>query len=180
MRRSSFPAFAAAAAILVWSAAASAAAVRLGWHESSTYRGKPLLAFEVASITFESNRWSATVSVQNRSSYTIRVGDSFGLVVYSDAKTVDTTKGGFGKAVFFSPARPTELVPGAVWRGVMGGTGGPKAGSFARIVFGPFSGVPGKGAFLWITDHVHQVPAAAGSAKPVPATPKAKAKKIVA
>ena len=180
MRRSSLLAFAAAAAVLAWGAAASAATVPLGWHEGSAYRGKPLLAFEVTSITFESNRWSATVSVQNRSSYTIRVGDSFGLIVYPDAKTVDTTKGGFGKAVSFSPARPTELVPGAVWRGVMSGAGGPKPGAFARIVFGPFSGVPGKGAFLWITDHVHLVPATAGSAKPAPATPKAKVKKIVA
>jgi hypothetical protein len=154
------------AAVLVGIAAGAApalAADQLGWNELAKVKGASVLRFEVQSITIGKSGWSAHVSFRNVSNHTVRVGDIFGLSFYRGAGITPTTRvDAFGHATRFSPAKPATLAPGASWTGVIQGDGHPQpkltGKVYARILFGPFYGVPGfSKAFFWITDHARTV-----------------------
>jgi hypothetical protein len=146
----------AVAALLVTSAWAG---TRSGWQETAKVGGKPVLSFEVAGLSIRKSSWSANVSFRNLSGKTIRVEDFFGLALFRTSKITPTMRpDALGHAVRFSPRRPLSLDPGASWTGVIGGKGLPQptlSGKvYARIVFGPFFGVPGiSGGYFWVTDH---------------------------
>jgi hypothetical protein len=129
----------------------------LGWSETALADGKPLMSFSVDKLSIGAKRWSAHVSFRNLSHRTVRVGNDFGLAVYSKARIVPMSRPeAFGRATSFSTPRPTRLRPGASWSGTIAGPGRPKVSGlgFARILFGPFTGLPaGPTPFLWITDH---------------------------
>lgn len=136
----------------------TAGATRLDWQETARDGKQPVLRFRITSLTFGTSRWSAHVSFANVSQRTIRVGERFGVAIYADGKTSDVQKAiGFAAATTFSPGRPASLKPGAAWTGVIGGTGrlvSSRAVRYARVVFGPLTGIPGQTrAVFWITDH---------------------------
>jgi hypothetical protein len=137
---------------------------QLGWSEHATVKGNDVLEFEVKSLTIDKAGWSAHVSFRNMSDQTVGVGNIFGLSFYKGAELTPTTRvDAFGHASRFTPAKPTSLAPGESWSGVIEGTGHPKpalSGTVhARVLFGPFYGVPGfpNKPFFWITDHSRTV-----------------------
>lgn len=136
-------------------------ATGLNWKETAKDGKVPVLSFGVASLTIGKTGWTARVSFGNLSKKTIRVGDQFGVAFFADAKTTDPAyAAALAVATSFSPARPVSLRPGATWTGVISGTGQLSASRpslYARIVFGPLSGVAGHAsAIYWITDHSMQ------------------------
>jgi len=141
-----------------------AGATRLVWKETASDGKLQVLSFQVDSLIFGKTGWSAHVSMQNLSRSTIRVGDEFGVAIFGDSEESDLKDASaFGFATSFSPARPTLLKPGAIWRGVIGSDGklpADKEVRYARVVFGPLVGVPGqKNAIFWVTNHSLRIPA---------------------
>lgn len=137
--------------------APAAAAAGSGWNESAKVGGQSMMTYTVDSLTFGTKGWRAHVSFDNVSKATIAVGSGFGVAFFGDARTVDTTKAvGFAVASTFSTKLPKSLKPGASWTGVIGGVGRLTRSQrvWARVVFGPFTGIPGIGGkIVWITDH---------------------------
>ena len=136
---------------------AGAAAGRVGWNETAKSSGGRVMTYRVDTVSISSNGWSARVSFTNISKRTIKVGSNFGLAFYADPKAEDLSVAvGFAAATTFSTPTPTELKPGASWTGTIGGTGRLSMGGtfYARVVFGPFTGLPGESSpVVWITDH---------------------------
>ena len=154
---------AAATAAAVAAAATTVAPARgaapLSWSETAKVGGANVLRFHVSAISLGKSSWSARITFRNLSRRTVRVGNVFALMFYRGSTITPTTRAdAFGRATRFSPQRPVRLEPGDSWTGVIGGKGRPQpklSGTvYARVVFGPFFGVPGwpKG-FFWITDH---------------------------
>jgi hypothetical protein len=139
----------------------AAGAARVGWHETAKVAGARVMSYRVDSLSVRTNGWSARVSFKNLSKRTIRVGSQFGVAFYLDPKAEDLSLAvGFAAATKFSTPTPTALKPGESWTGVISGSGTlTMAGRvYARVVFGPFTGVPGESAaIMWITDHVTTV-----------------------
>ena len=156
-----FATAATASAVLAVSVALPAVAApsaRVDWKETWKVQGVPVLSFAVTSINIGNKTWSARVSFRNLLHTPIGVpSNSFGIAFYPSAKLTPTTRPvAYGIAKTFSNGRPTRLAPGGSWSGVISGPGRPKitGKTWARIVFGPFDGLPGKQKFaLWITDH---------------------------
>jgi hypothetical protein len=116
------------------------------------------MGFRVDSLTFGKAQWSAHVTLSNLSKKTIAIGNNFGAAIYDNGHTEDLQQAiGFAVAQNFSPARPTSLKPGASWSGTIGGRGALAASGatrYARVVFGPLTGMPGQShAVYWVTDH---------------------------
>jgi hypothetical protein len=149
----------------------------LNWNETARNGKVPVLSFGVTSLTIGKTGWSARVSFGNLSTKTIRVGDQFGVAFFTDSKTTNPAyAAALAFATSFSPARPVSLKPGATWSGLIGGIGQLSASRpslYARIVFGPLTGVSGQAsAIYWITDHsMTLAPAGMGGVTPTaPAT----------
>ena len=138
-------------------APAAALAGRVSWDETAKVAGAKVMTYHVDALSVRANGWSARVSFKNVSNRTIKVGSDFGLAFYADPKAEDLTHAvGFAAATKFSTPTPAELKPGASWTGVISGNGQLTTNGtfYARIVFGPFSGLPGaKSPVVWITDH---------------------------
>ncbi|MBV8480266.1 MAG: hypothetical protein JOY72_08175 [Actinobacteria bacterium] len=136
---------------------AAANAGRVGWNETAKVAGKRVMTYRVDTLSVGSGSWTAHVSFKNISSKTIKVGSQFGLAFYLDPKAEDLTAAvGFAQATKFSTPTPTTLKPGESWTGEIGGSGSLSSGLhvYARVVFGPFTGVPGESSsIVWITDH---------------------------
>ena len=115
------------------------------------------MTYTVDMLTFSPKGWSAHVSFRNISHATIGVRSQFGISFFLDAKTETLSQQvGFAPATTFSTKLPTSLKPGDSWSGTIGGTGKVTTTGriYARVVFGPFSGLPGtSSAVVWITDH---------------------------
>ena len=133
------------------------------------------MTYTVDSLTIGAKSWSAHISVKNVSQATIAVRSGFGVAFYTDPKTTSLSRiAGFGPATKFSTKLPTSLKPGGSWTGTIGGVGRVATSQkiYARIVFGPFTGVPGRSsAMVWITDHALAVGKAPSPAKTPPAGP---------
>jgi len=161
--RRGLTALAVATATAVAAAATTVAPARgaapLDWSETAKVGGAKVLRFQVSAISLGKSSWTARITFRNLSHRTVRVGNVFALMFYRGSKITPTTRAdAFGRATRFTPQRPIRLEPGDSWTGVIGGKGRPQpklTGTVhARVVFGPFFGVPGwpKG-FFWITDH---------------------------
>jgi hypothetical protein len=138
--------------------APAATAGRVGWTETAKVDRQSVMRYQVTSVTIGKANWSARVAFSNLSSKSIRVGATrFGIAFYSDSKTERLSEAiGFALATKFSATPPKTLKPGASWSGMISGSGSLSADGevYARIVFGPFSGLPGEGkSVVWITDH---------------------------
>jgi hypothetical protein len=158
----------AAAALL---AVPAFSALGVNWSETAKNGKVSVLSFHVTSLTIGKTGWSAHVSFGNLSKKTVKVGDQFGVAFFENATSEDLSKAvALAPATSFSPARPVALKPGATWSGVISGTGSLSASRpklYARVVFGPLTGVAGQTAPVsWITDH-SKILAAAGSGTPV-------------
>jgi hypothetical protein len=149
----------------------SAGAGRVGWNETAKVAGARVMSYRVDSLSVRTNGWSARVSFKNLSNKTIKVGSQFGVAFYLDPKAEDLTYAvGFAAATKFSTPTPTTLKPGASWTGVISGSGTLLMSGrvYARVVFGPFTGVPGEStSIVWITDHKTTV----GNKKTTPTVP---------
>jgi hypothetical protein len=154
-------------------APAAAGATRVGWHETAKVAGARVMSYRVDSLSVRTSGWSAHVSFKNLSTRTIRVGSQFGVAFYLDPNAEDLTYAvGFASATKFSKPTPTVLRPGASWTGVISGSGTLLLSGrvYARVVFGPFTGVPGEStAIVWITDHKTTIGSKAATPTP-PAT----------
>jgi hypothetical protein len=152
-------------------APAAASAGRVGWNETAKVRGARVMSYRVDTVSVRKNGWSAHVSFKNLSHQTIRVGAEFGLAFYADGKATSLTQAvGFASATKFSTKTPTSLKPGESWTGVIGGSGNLTMSGrvYARVVFGPFTGMPGENSsVVWITDHATTVGTGAPPAPPV-------------
>jgi hypothetical protein len=147
-----------ALAVLLVSPALAAPSTRVSWKETWKVEGVPVMTFKVTAVTVGKTRWTAHVSFRNLLRRAVGVpSNSFGIAFYPSAKLTPTTRPeAYGIAMTFSQPRPTRLAPGGSWTGVISGPGRPKitGKTWARLVFGPFDGLPGKQKLaLWITDH---------------------------
>ena len=137
-------------------AAPALGGTRVGWNETAKAAGVPVMSFQVATLSVGKTSWSARISFHNLSHGTVRVGSSFGLAFFHSGKLTPATKPeAFGRANKYSHALPAHLVPGASWTGVITGAGRPRitGKTWSRVVFGPFTGVPGASqTFIWVTD----------------------------
>lgn len=155
-------------------APAAASAARVGWNETAKIGGARVMSYRVDSLSVRKNGWSASVSFKNLSHRTIKVGSQFGVAFYVGPKAEDLSLAvGFASATKFSSPTPTVLKPGASWSGVISGSGKLSLGGlvYARVVFGPFTGMPGEStSVVWITDHSTTV-GTGGAAVPRPTGP---------
>jgi hypothetical protein len=146
----------------------AALAADVSWTETARINHVATMRYKVESLTIAKTSWSARISFTNLSQKPITVGSQFGLSFYADRKTESLSHAlGFALATKFSSALPTVLKPGATWSGVISGSGSLAADGqvYARVVFGPFKGMPGETrAVDWITDHATAV--GSGSHKP--------------
>jgi hypothetical protein len=138
--------------------ASSGTAGRVDWNEAAKAKGINVMTYTVDSLTFDAKGWRAHVSLHNVSHVTVGVGvrREFGVAFFTDPKTQTLSQGSFVLATTLSPKPPTSLRPGDSWSGTIGGTGRLTTTQrvYARVVFGPFSGLPGtSAAVVWITDH---------------------------
>jgi len=144
----------------------------LNWNETAKNGKTPVLSFAVTSLTIGNAGWSAHVSFGNLSKQTVKVGNQFGVAFFADATTTNPADAAaLAPATSFSPSRPLTLKPGATWAGVISGTGqlsGSRPSLYARVIFGPLSGVVGhKTAIYWITDHAKTLaPSGTGAVTP--------------
>lgn len=130
----------------------------LHWNETFKTADGKVMNFRVTRLTVTQTSWSAKVSFTNLSKRTLQIGDGFGIAFFAGAKTTNPVHASaLIRATAFSPKRPTALKPGETWSGVIGGTGQLETtatSGYTRILFGPFTGVPGeKAATSWITNH---------------------------
>lgn len=151
-------------------------ALGLNWKETAKDGKVPVLSFHVTSLTIGKTGWSAHVSFGNLSKKTVKVGNQFGVAFFENAKSEDlSTAAALAPATSFSPARPVALKPGVTWTGVISGTGrlsGSRPSLYARVVFGPLTGVAGQSAPVWwITDHSKVLAPAGNETTPAPSGP---------
>lgn len=147
----------------------------LDWVERYPGPG-PALVFRVSRLSLTENGWTADVAIENRSGAPWELPEApeafrrqFGLMLFEtgdlaelDDLNADQSLPPVRKAERFSPAFPTFLADGETWSGRMAASGSLPAGSFARVVFGPFVAVgdPPKGMedrVIWITDHAQRI-----------------------
>jgi hypothetical protein len=146
-----------------------ALASTVNWDETAKIDHAKVMHYQVDSITLGKTGWTAKVTFSNESKVTIKVGKDFGLAFYRDKHAEALAKAvGLAQASTFSSTVPTSLKPGQQWSGTISGKGTLTASdtpTYARVVFGPFTGLPGeKKSVVWITDHALTVPAGVGSA----------------
>jgi len=155
--------FATVVAITVALAVFAAPAVAAGssnvdWKETWKVNGVPVLDFKVTSVSVGKTKWSARISFRNLLHRSVSIPrNSFGIAFYASSKlTAKTPPEAYGLAKTFSKPRPLRLAAGGTWSGVISGLGRPAitGKAWVRIVFGPFSGIPGMAKLsLWVTDH---------------------------
>jgi hypothetical protein len=133
---------------------------KVGWHESFSLNGKPFMAFEVTSINVSSTRWSAEVTVRNKSSFSLTVpARLFQLAIYNAVRPANCHAYTALRGNTPVPPPPAVLKPGSTWRTTFGGPHGRPANEpgWARVVFAYFRGGPDavmrQDRFGWITDH---------------------------
>lgn len=137
----------------------------LGWKERSA---EPGFEFRVGRIVITENGWRATISVTNRTRSAYRIGrQTVGLVLLetpSAQELQELTDGLERSPPSLSPQRvrpgpPGILRAGASWNAVLEGDTVLRRGSFARVLFGPFTRIGQRtreepADILWVTDHV--------------------------
>ncbi|HZQ04000.1 MAG TPA: hypothetical protein VFA88_08265 [Gaiellaceae bacterium] len=168
-----FAAVVAIAVALAVLAAPAAAASRsdVNWKETWKVNGVPVLTFKVTSVSVGNTKWSARISFRNLLHRAVNIPrNSFGIAFYASSKlTASTPPEAYGLAKTFSKPRPLKLAAGRTWSGVISGLGRPAISgkAWVRIVFGPFSGIPGTSKLsLWVTDHALVLTFGSKSTKP--------------
>jgi hypothetical protein len=148
---------------------------RLGWSEPYPAES-PALVFGVSSFTVTRDGWRASVSMENRSDVAWTVGDerypatlAFGVMLFPnddldelERRNRDGTLPAIRRATGYTPDLPSELRPGATWRGTISAPGALAGGLWIRLSFGPLVAVgdppPGAAAeVVWFTDHAHEL-----------------------
>jgi hypothetical protein len=164
----------AVAAAVLLATAPVAGAARVNWNEKAKYAGKPIMSYRVVSITFTKQGWRALVSFRNLSKRPIKVGNRFAIGYWTNPKSYSYAQAlGFAPVTRFSSKVPSVLKPGDHWSGTISGTGVPSGTGtvYARIIFGPFTGFPGRTqAVSWITDHSQRLDSSGSGTKPKPKT----------
>ena len=140
----------------------------LGWRETSGEPGEQLV-FSVAQLQVLQNGWRAEISLENRTSATIRVMSTqrqpFGLMVLSTGNyeefeqlAHDDALPAVRPAVRYTSRPPALLEPGDSWAGSISAPGALVANSWIRVVFGGLvSVVRPRESMSWITDHTYRV-----------------------
>lgn len=148
---------------------ASPQSKKLDWHESFGVKGERLV-FGVSRFQVIHDGWRARISVTNDSEVAFDLDKphrSFGLMLFSSGKHQDLEQRNSGgslpavrAALEYDPPLPDALEPQRTWTGTMSAPGALAAGSWVRIVFGPFDAVGRapdrfKNAIVWITDNAY-------------------------
>jgi hypothetical protein len=137
--------------------------IELGWEERHR---DAQFTFRVDRLVVAEDGWRLTVSMTNASEIPYRPDErSAGLVFLDSGSTADIRRltGNFThappalKPVRASPPPPATLGPGATWRTTVSGTELLRAGSYVRVLFGPFPSVERFRSeaqeIQWVTDH---------------------------
>jgi hypothetical protein len=145
------------AAVVALALAAQASATVVHWNEAATIDKAKVMTYRVSSLTVGSKSWSAQVAFANTSHQTLKVGSDFGIAFFakrSQSALADAV--GFAFATSGSSKLPTTMKPGESWSGTISGKGKLTLTTtlYARVVFGPFTGLPGESNSVdWITNH---------------------------
>ena len=150
------------------SAAAGEQTAALGWRETTGEPGEQLV-FHVEELEVLEDGWRAALSLENRTSTSIRVLSTqrqpFGLMVLStgdydefEQLAHDDELPAVRPAVRYEPRPPALLEPGESWAGVISAPGALVAGSWVRVVFGGLVSLARpRESMAWITDHTHRI-----------------------
>jgi hypothetical protein len=143
--------------------AAEPRTIELGWVERHR---EARFTFRVERLAVAEESWSLTVSIRNDSLRPSRPGEqSVGLVLLDSGSQAEIRRltGNFTHAppalrpVRASPPPPATLGPGEAWRTTVMGLEALRAGSVARVLFGPFPSVERFRSeaqeVQWVTDH---------------------------
>jgi hypothetical protein len=142
---------------------AEARTIELGWVERHR---DARFTFRVERLVVAEESWSLTVEMRNDSLLPYRPGDqSVGLVLLDSGSQAEIRRltGNFTHAppaltpIRASPPPPATLGPGEAWRTTVRGLEELRAGSVARVLFGPFPSVERFRSeaqdVQWVTDH---------------------------
>jgi hypothetical protein len=147
----------AAAAALFAPAASSARTIPLGWNERFEVSGRPVMSFQVRSMTISKSSWSARVSFRNLTGRPVTIRNRFALL---HSRVRSTRAFGRLAARSLRPRMPSRLAAGQGWSGTFSGTGAASLrGVFVRVHFDEFVGrlAQGRARFGWVTDHAVRV-----------------------
>jgi hypothetical protein len=152
--------------------AAKPQAHELRWVERYPASG-PGLVFRVRSFAVTRDGWEAEIAFDNRSGVHWELPEAqeafrrmFGVMLFAtgelaevERKSKDGDLPPVRRARTFAPALVAFLPAGETWSGRISAPGALPAGSFARLVFGPFTAAadPPEGMespVVWITDRV--------------------------
>jgi hypothetical protein len=150
------------------SEAASPQVLKLDWRETLGPAGQRL-EFGVSRFAVVRDGWRAHISVANDSDVAFdldKAQRSFGVMLFSSGKHDELTQRNDAgtlpaarPALRYDPPLPAVLDPKKTWSGTMSAQGALAAGSWVRIVFGPFAAIGrapdafSNGPLIWITDH---------------------------
>lgn len=145
------------AAAALFTPAASARTIPLKWNERFEVAGRPVMSFQVRSVTITKSGWSARVSFRNLTGRPVTIQNRFALL-HSRVRSTRT----FGRLAARSlrPRMPSRLAAGQGWSGIFAGRGAAALrGVFVRVHFDEFVGrLPqGRARFGWVTDHAVRV-----------------------
>ncbi|HEV3478937.1 MAG TPA: hypothetical protein VG144_05760 [Gaiellaceae bacterium] len=137
--------------------------IELGWMERHR---DAAFTFRVDRLVVAEDGWSVTVSTTNDSLLPYRPdAQSVALVLLDSGSQAEVQRltGNLRhappalKPVRASPPPPATLRPGATWRTTVSGTEVLRAGSFVRVLFGPFPSVERfrteAQEIQWVTEH---------------------------
>jgi hypothetical protein len=154
---------------------APAQAATVGWREAYGADGQAR-RFVVERLAVTEEGWTADVAVVNDTRLPWRIergpASRFGVQLSADDDLEALEEAGREgrlpperRARTFEPEPPAVLQAGAEWRATISAPGSLPAGSYVRVVFGPFVAVrePPEGLqspVVWITDHAHRLASA--------------------
>ncbi len=142
---------------------AASRTIELGWTERFPSAG---FVFRVGRLEIAEDGWQLTVSVENASRSSYRIGrQSVGLVML-ETKTKRELQALTDGLVRIPPSLPPDRVsprppallrPGQVWKAALRSSVVLREGSVVRVLFGPFTRVGARGResadVVWVTDH---------------------------
>jgi hypothetical protein len=136
-------------------AAAQAATIPTRWSEHARVDGKVAMTFNTRAITITGTTWAVAGSLKNNTSRPIRVLVQEPGIAIADTPPKRGQEYRFIKARTVSPAFPSVLAPGQVWRGTFRGGSIPAGGAYLMVVYGDFErlGPSMPRRWQWVTDH---------------------------
>lgn len=141
--------------------------IELDWNEPFRSAG---FVFRVERLVIGDDGWRVTVSVENDSRSSYRIGrQSVGLVLLETEtkKELQELTDGLERAPpslrpdRVTPRAPALLRPGQVWKAEFESSVVLRTGSVVRVLFGPFTRIGARGResadVLWVTDHAVRI-----------------------